>query len=126
MNPEEEKNVPEEEPNLVELMAMRGGPMAGDELTPQEAENLKNQKITEELIVNLAQLYVKQGFSADIEQARCEASEAIKKSKAERLKSHNHTEELIEQEAQRYMREGFYTGIEEARSAAREAMWPFA
>jgi CRISPR/Cas system-associated protein Cas10 (large subunit of type III CRISPR-Cas system) len=100
--------------------------MAGDELTPQEAENLKNQKITEELIENLAQLYVKQGFSADIEQARSEASEAIKKSKAERLKSHNHTEELIEREAQRYVRERFCTDIEEARREAREAMWPFA
>lgn len=77
MNPEEEKNTPEQEPNLVELMAMRGGPMAGDELTPQEAENLRNQKITDEIVEEYARLWISEGHYTDIEEARREAREAM-------------------------------------------------
>jgi hypothetical protein len=76
-DPEEEKSTPEPEPHLLGLMAMRVGPMAGDELTPQEAENLKNQKITDEIIEKYARLWISEGHYSDIEEARREAREVM-------------------------------------------------
>lgn len=65
------------EPHPVELMAIRGGPMAGDGDDSLEAERLRFRNHTEELIESEARRYLREGFCTDIEQARRESREAM-------------------------------------------------